>query len=152
MNNIVIHKVLVCIDFSDYTDMVIEYAATLIINSKIVLYNVINQRDVDTVRIVNRNNLQNKRAEQYINKIKNERISIFKKLIEKKFEKNKENIRIIIDVGIPSLQILKRIDTENADVVLLANKGKDDIPGFLFGSVADKVFKHSPVPVLSVRQ
>jgi len=49
-------------------------------------------------------------------------------------------IKIQIGEGIPSVEILKFLDKEEAD-----------LPEFLFGTVAEKVFRHSPVPVLSLR-
>jgi nucleotide-binding universal stress UspA family protein len=51
----------------------------------------------------------------------------------------------------PSEQILKTIETEDIDLVVMANKGRGNISKFLFGSAAEKVFRHSPVPVISVR-
>lgn len=63
---------------------------------------------------------------------------------------SKLNIEFKIDVGIPSEQILEIIETEGIDLVVIANKGRGNISRFLFGSSAEKVFRHSPVPVVSV--
>ena len=48
-----INKILACIDFSDYTLMVLEYAVELAKDSNIevVVYNVINHRDLHMVEM-----------------------------------------------------------------------------------------------------
>jgi len=58
---------------------------------------------------------------------------------------------IKIEEGIPSEQILKTVETEGIDLIVMANKGRGNISRTLFGSVAEKVFRHSSVPVVSVR-
>jgi len=51
-------------------------------------------------------------------------------------------------VGDPSSEILKLIDNEKPDLVVIATKGRRD--RFTFGSVAERIVKHSPVPVLTI--
>ena len=53
-----------------------------------------------------------------------------------------------IAMGDPSSEILKLINSEKVDVVVIASQGRKG--HFGFGSVAEKVVKHSPVPVLTV--
>jgi nucleotide-binding universal stress UspA family protein len=53
-----------------------------------------------------------------------------------------------IAVGDPAGEILKTITREKADLVVMATKGK--IGRFGFGSVTEKVVKHSSVPVVSI--
>jgi nucleotide-binding universal stress UspA family protein len=51
-------------------------------------------------------------------------------------------------IGDPASEILKLIEKENPDLVVMATLGRKG--QFAFGSVAEKVLKHSPVPVLAV--
>lgn len=51
-------------------------------------------------------------------------------------------------MGDPASEILKLIDKERPDVVVLTTRGRKG--RFEFGSVAEKVVKHSKVPVLTV--
>ena len=51
-------------------------------------------------------------------------------------------------IGDPASEILKLIDKEKPDVVVLTTRGRKG--RFQFGSVAEKVVKHSKVPVLTV--
>jgi nucleotide-binding universal stress UspA family protein len=53
-----------------------------------------------------------------------------------------------IAVGDPAQEILKLIDKENIDMVVMASHGKGG--HFRFGSVTDKVLKNSPVPVTTI--
>ena len=50
-----------------------------------------------------------------------------------------------VAVGDPATEILKLIQKEKVDQVVMASHGAKG--NFRFGSVADKVLKHSPVPV-----
>jgi nucleotide-binding universal stress UspA family protein len=53
-----------------------------------------------------------------------------------------------VAVGDPATEILKLIETESIDMVIMATKGSKGI--FHFGSVTDKVVKNAPVPVLTI--
>ena len=60
-------------------------------------------------------------------------------------------MRIEIVEGVPFEEILKCIDVERVDLVIMGNKGRSNLASTLFGSTAEKVFKYSNVPVVSVR-
>ena len=53
-----------------------------------------------------------------------------------------------IAVGDPAQEILKLIDKEQVDLVVMASHGSKG--NFRFGSVTDKVLKNSPVPVTTI--
>lgn len=53
-----------------------------------------------------------------------------------------------IAVGDPAQEILKLIDKEKVDLVVMASHGGQG--NFRFGSVAEKVLKNSPVPVTTI--
>jgi nucleotide-binding universal stress UspA family protein len=53
-----------------------------------------------------------------------------------------------IAVGDPAQEILKLIDKEKVDLVVMASKGEKGL--FHFGSVTEKVLKNSPVPVTTI--
>ena len=55
---------------------------------------------------------------------------------------------IHILMGEPAQEILKAIETIGVGLVIMATRGLKDI--FPFGSVAERVIKNSPVPVLTV--
>jgi len=51
-------------------------------------------------------------------------------------------------IGDPAGEILKLIDTEKMDMVIMSTHGRRG--RFQFGSVAEKVVKHSTVPVVTI--
>jgi nucleotide-binding universal stress UspA family protein len=51
-------------------------------------------------------------------------------------------------LGNPAREILRLIDEINPDLVIMATRGMKDV--FPFGSVAERVIKSSPVPVLTI--
>jgi nucleotide-binding universal stress UspA family protein len=53
-----------------------------------------------------------------------------------------------VAVGDPAQEIIKHTLKENIDMVVLATRGTGG--HFQFGGVAEKVVKHSPVPVVMV--
>ena len=50
-----------------------------------------------------------------------------------------------IAVGDPAQEILKLIDKEKVDMVVMTSSGEKGV--YRFGSVTEKVVKHSPIPV-----
>ncbi|MBW2195942.1 MAG: universal stress protein [Deltaproteobacteria bacterium] len=58
---------------------------------------------------------------------------------------------MISKVGHPSDKLIQIIEEEGIDLVVMGAKGRSDLPHALLGSVAQKLFRHSPVPVLSYR-
>lgn len=57
-----------------------------------------------------------------------------------------------VTTGDPSEEILRVAEYEHADIIIMATHGRTGIDRFLFGSVAEKVVKSAPVPVLTVRR
>ena len=50
--------------------------------------------------------------------------------------------------GDPAIEILKTIDSEGVDMVIMGTHGRKRLEHTIFGSVAENVVKKSPVPVL----
>lgn len=53
--------------------------------------------------------------------------------------------------GDPGEQILDYIEKQEIDLVIMATHGRTGISRFNYGSVADRVVHHAPIPVLTVR-
>lgn len=52
--------------------------------------------------------------------------------------------------GDPAEEILKYVEGEQIDLVIMGTHGRKGLDRVLFGSVADEVVKRSPVPVLTI--
>lgn len=148
-----IKKILACIDFSDYSLMTMEHAVALasMAQAQIVVLNVVNQRDITGVEALAPYFPSNVVVDEYVEDMKKHRLDQMKQLVREHFFQDKSLMTMKIEVGFPPETILKVIRKEDVDLVVMGNKGRSNLTGFLFGSSAEKVFRHSPVPVLSVR-
>lgn len=153
-----IQHILACIDLSDYSLMTLEYAVELAkgADAKIIIINVINQKDITGVEMISSHfpgyfsTAIN--VDDYIKELKKERLENLKQLIKENFFNDKSMMSIKIVTGVPFEKILEAVETEKIDMVVMANKGRGNMERILFGSAAEKVFRHSPVPVVSVRE
>jgi len=57
----------------------------------------------------------------------------------------------LIKVGHPVDELLKIIIKESIDMVVMGIKGRTDLEQIFVGSVAEKLFHRSPVPIVSYR-
>jgi nucleotide-binding universal stress UspA family protein len=63
---------------------------------------------------------------------------------------NCPNFHKMIVSGDPAPAILKTIESEDIDLVVMGSHGRKGLEATIFGSVAENVLKKSPVPVLTV--
>ncbi len=146
-----IQTILIACDFSDYTAGVFACAAELAHNLKaaLIVVNVINQRDVEAVKHVERE-YPTVSAEKYVAQLTEERTQLMDALI-KENRCEDLNLKRIFKIGVPFREILKTIHEENADMLVMGAKGRGNLADVLFGSTAEKVFRRCPIPLLSVR-
>jgi nucleotide-binding universal stress UspA family protein len=114
---------------------------------------VINQRDIDAAalyaRLVGSQSLG-------VEEFKKMEIERRKKSIEEVIEKmGLERIEkdITITIGNPYTEIMKTIEEKGIDLVVMGTRGASKYEKYtvMTGAVAERVFKTSPVPVLSIR-
>lgn len=56
-----------------------------------------------------------------------------------------------IRTGVPRTEILQAIEDLPVDIVVMGTHGRTGLDHYLIGSVAERVVRNSPVPVLTVR-
>jgi nucleotide-binding universal stress UspA family protein len=61
------------------------------------------------------------------------------------------NHSVVLKTGEPAGQIINTAAEIEADLLIMATHGRTDVPRFFLGSVAEKVVRESPCPVLTVR-
>ncbi len=149
-----IKKILVAIDFSIYSRPTLEYAAAVAknTNARLVVLNIINQIEIDSVQKEVNSKYPNTfaLAKHLPNEIGRRELKM-EALIKEIFGSTPLPIEIRIGHGRPHVEIIKAIDREVADLLVFGPKGRSNLHGFIFGSVAEKLFRHSPVPVMSLR-
>ena len=67
-----------------------------------------------------------------------------------KLKKKGINAKTAVVEGKPSDEILNYADKNQADLIIMSTHGSSGLTRWAFGSVADKVIRHSPVPVLVI--
>ena len=146
-----VKKILVALDFSDYSMPTLRYGAALAeeLGASLVAVNVLNERDVDAVRAAQRYTDQID-VNEYIEAQRKERYRRIAELLEQA-HCGGISTEIIIRVGVPAMEILETVKETNADLVVIGTKGRTNISNMIFGSVAEKVFRRCPVSVLSAR-
>lgn len=61
------------------------------------------------------------------------------------------DVKAEVVVGYAAEEILALAENEKADLIIMGTHGRKGIDRILFGSVAEKVVKNSPLPVLTIR-
>lgn len=66
-------------------------------------------------------------------------------------EREKFSAKVEILVGSPFLEIINYAKTQDIDLIILGTHGRGPIAHILMGSVAERVVRKAPCPVLTVR-
>ena len=143
---------MVAYDFSDYSKEALVFAAELAdeLKSDLMIVNVINQRDVEAVRRAEIESISFS-ADQFIKDRKKDRLDQINQTIA---EMSAEHLplEIKIQTGVPFRELIQAAKDGGANLVVMGRKGRSNLSGILFGTTAEKMFRHCPVPLLSLRK
>jgi nucleotide-binding universal stress UspA family protein len=144
-------KILVAVAFSRYTEGLLKYATDIagMMNAEILVANIINARDVEAVGTIAAMGYEVD-SENYVVGIKAERQKELDNIL-KKLAYPPEKIHTVFKVGNPRDELLKIAVNEDVDLIIMGLKGRTDLEHVFVGSVAEKVFRRSPIPILSYR-
>ncbi len=138
---------------SEHSPETLSYALALAggFQAEVIIHTIINIRDVEVIRKASRFYPELINIENYQEAVKADRHKQIEKLLQAESASEKAEVSIVVGVGVPSQEILDAIQGEQIDLVVLGAKGRTNVVGPFFGSVAEKVFRYSAVPVVSVR-
>ena len=143
---------MVAMDFSEFSNKITDHAGRLAedLGAELIFVNVINQRDID---MVNQITLHTDKIslKDYINGLVDDRTEQMQCLLK---DTNCTRIphRFLIKKGVPFAELIETAKAEKVDMVVMGTRGRSNIAGIMFGSQAEKMFRHCPVPLLSVRE
>jgi len=148
-----IRKVLAAIDLSDYSEETLRMALELVHASgaELIVANVINQRDIEAMERVAEDIPHLSTVEYFQHREQDRRHRVEALLESFGGASSGVDIRILILRGVPYIRLMEVIQDFDVDLVVMGAKGRTNLADLLFGSTAERIFRHSPVPVLSVR-
>ena len=144
-------RIMVAVGFNGYAEELVNYATGIAqgLNAELLIVNVIHSRDVEAVGTIAAMGYEVD-SENYISGIEQERRRILDEML-KKISFPDKKVRTIFKVGHPADELPKIAIKEDADLMVMGIRGRSDLEHLLVGSVAEKVFRRSPVPILSYR-
>lgn len=141
-----IKKILLAVDFSEYSPTVAEYARTLAqaLGSKVVCLYVAPSLSQYVGFHVPPSSIEN-----FVGEIVSGADSTMEAFMNENLQGVDAEGRVV--TGYAAEEILLMADEENADMLIMGTHGRRGIDRILFGSVAEKVVKSAKCPVVTIR-
>ncbi len=147
-----IKKILVPIDLSEFSKKTLQYAVELAdkMGAEIIIAHVITEGHLtaDERKLAKEVNLY---SDQFIEKQRELRKERIQDLIQLCSGGKDLKIKTVFRTGHAFSGVMDCIAKEKVDLLVMAMKGIGNLEGILVGSIAEKIFRRSPVPVLSIR-
>lgn len=143
-----INRILVPIDFSEYSKAALSYSVDLAtnFNSELILIYVVEpviyppDFSMGQIALPTVDSEMDSRAADELARLSKSEIP------------GEIKCRTIVKTGKPFLEIIECAQEENIDLIIIASHGHTGVEHILFGSTADKVVKKAPCPVLTIRE
>ena len=140
-------RILVPIDFSEYTDDVLNYAKVIAgkFNASLHLIHVVPNMDYFT---------------PYESFAAAENIVGIQKGVEEEVEKDLKKVQeqitdlpvtTVTRTGVAFVEIIDYVKSEGIDLIVMGTHGRGALEHMLLGSVTEKVVRKAPCPVLTIR-
>ena len=141
-------KILVPIDFSDFSKSALKYAVIFAkqYHAQLMLVYVLEpviyppDFSMGQITLPTVNFEMDKRAKEELDKLAETEIG---SLVE---------VRTVLKTGKPFVEIIETAKEEDADLIIISTHGHSGVEHILFGSTADKVVRKAPCPVLTLRE
>lgn len=144
-----IKKILVPIDFSDYSKSALRYSAQFakLFQSELILVYVVEPILYPPDFSMGQISLPAVNVLEFDKQAKDE----LEKLVKAEFNDDLQ-VRYVVKSGKPFVQIIETAKEEDADLIIISTHGHSGVEHILFGSTAEKVVRKAPCPVLTLRE
>ncbi len=144
-----IEKILFPTDFSDHSKYAFRYALSFAqeYGSKLYMLHVIE----DIQYLANAYMFDVPIMPSFADMEQN-RLKEMQEIIDAEVTDTSMEIEKVVRRGRPFMEILELARNENVDLIVIATHGRGGLEHVLFGSVAEKVVRKAPCPVLSIRK
>lgn len=143
------NKILVPLDFSEYSEKSLEYALSLaeIYGAQLTLLHaiVLHYEDVG----------EETHLKQLEEMVKLQEKNSYERLERQNQKAGQRGVSVTSEVvrGVSAADaILEFIDDHPHDLIILGTHGRAGVKKWLYGSVAEQVVRHSPIPVLTIHK
>jgi nucleotide-binding universal stress UspA family protein len=141
-----IKKILVSTDFSAHSLAAVEYARVIAtkFGAQILLVHVVDTVPVPGVTSLDPNNgkLARKMERKALKELK---------AFASEHLKGIRNLHLFLCTGPPYDEIVRLATNEGVGLVVISTHGRTGLAHVIIGSVAERVVRHSPIPVLTVK-
>jgi nucleotide-binding universal stress UspA family protein len=142
-----IKRVLVPIDFSDYSKNSLKYAVKFVKSFNAELFLIYVVEPVIYPPDFSMGQIAIPAIDTEVDKRANEELTT----LAKTEIPAEVKCKCIIKTGKPFLEIIETAKEENIDLIIIASHGHTGVEHILFGSTAEKVVRKAPCPVLTLR-
>lgn len=141
-------KILVPIDFSEYSLQALKYVADFakVFQSEVYLIYVVEpiiyppDLSIGQIALPTLNFQVDEKAKEELDRVAKEELD------------KETKVQTIVKLGKPYLEILEVAKNEDIDLIIISTHGHTGVEQILFGSTADKVVRKAPCPVLTLRE
>ena len=141
-------KVLFCTDFSENSDYAFEFAYGIAKRDEGLLY-MLHVIPANPQQAFVENAVGEEILEEVQKEIQEDLDNNYKERYSKKIE-NGIRYETVTKTGREDAEILKFAKDEKVDIIVMGTHGKTGIEHVFFGSVAEKVLRHSPFPLFVI--
>jgi nucleotide-binding universal stress UspA family protein len=145
-----VQKIMVPLAFSQFSRRLLDYAASLAeaLGAEIILVNVINERDLAAVDKISSFGFKVD-SEHYVETVKKERRETIAEMASQ-LSLADDRVSFVFLIGDPSTELLRFVVEAEVDLVVMGIKTRD-LQHIFAGSVAERMFRRCPVPIVSYR-
>ncbi len=141
-------RILMPVDFSEYSNLGVQYGCALAeqFDAELHLLHVLQ----DLVAIVPEPGMAFPPPGDYMQELKDTAVGTMEKIPPAEWSKGRTVVRATRE-GAPFVEIIRYARENEIDLIVMGTHGRSGLAHVLLGSVAEKVVRKAPCPVLTVR-